>query len=324
MEFDLIKLIRARAAAAREDVVLGIGDDAALVQVPAGQQVAMAVDTLVEGVHFLAGTAPADIGYKALAVNLSDLAAMGAAPAWALLALTLPEPDAAFVDDFATGFAQMAAAHGLALVGGDTTRGPLCVSVAVHGLVPQGHAMRRDGARPGDVLMVTGTLGDAAAGLACLRQCDVSPDAAADGDARARVIRRLHRPQPRVAAGAWLRNVATACIDVSDGLLADAAHIARASGVGVQIEAASLPLSPALRALFPDMAPSLAMTGGDDYELCFTVPPGCMAQVVSALAGLGCGATCIGRIVAGSGVVVHDVDGHEMTPSRRGWEHFGT
>ncbi|NII12051.1 thiamine-phosphate kinase [Oleiagrimonas sp. C23AA] len=325
MEFSLIEAITRRTAQAREDVVLGVGDDAALLDVPAGQQLAAAVDTLVEGVHFPKGTAPADIGYKALAVNLSDLAAMGAMPAWSLLALTLPAPDADFVEGFAQGFAQAAAPYRMALVGGDTTSGPLCVSVTVHGLVPQGAALRRDGARQGDVVMVTGTLGDAAGGLACLDRSH--PRAAALMEApealRAALLTRLNRPEPRVAAGLQLREVATACIDVSDGLLADLAHITAASGVGAHIDAAALPLSSALLTLFPEQATALALGGGDDYELCFTVPADAAAQVSADLARLGCGATRIGRIVAGEGVRAFDAEGQDVTPPRRGWEHFG-
>jgi len=196
MEFRLIDRIRERTAQARDDVRLGIGDDAALLAVPAGQELAVAIDTLVEGVHFPVGTAPADIGWKALAVNLSDLAAMGATAAWALLALTLPRPDAAFVDGLADGFAQLARQHRLALVGGDTTRGPLTLSVAVHGFVPPGQALIRAGARVGDAVLVTGTLGDAAAGLRCLQaQMDVQTSM------HAALVERLNRPTPRLAAG---------------------------------------------------------------------------------------------------------------------------
>jgi len=170
MEFRLIERIRELTAQPRDDVRIGIGDDAAVLAVPQGQELVVAIDTLVDGVHFPRGTAPVDIGWKALAVNLSDLAAMGATPAWALLALTLPDADPVFVDGFSEGFSRLAQPHRLALVGGDTTRGPLSISVAVHGFVPPGQALTRAGARVGDLVLVTGTLGDAAAGLHALQQ----------------------------------------------------------------------------------------------------------------------------------------------------------
>ena len=317
MEFSLIDRIRQRTAQSRDDVRLGIGDDAALLAVPSGQELAVAIDTLVEGVHFPHGTAPADIGWKALAVNLSDLAAMGATPAWALLALTLPNADEAFIDGLADGFAQLAQTYRLALVGGDTTRGALTVSVAVHGFVPPGKALTRAGAQVGDAVLVTGTLGDAAAGLRLLQQSHHS-------DAQSNyLIARLHRPTPRIAAGLALRERASACIDVSDGLLADLGHICAASHVGVEIEAALLPRSSALLDRFDDARPrDFALSGGDDYELCFTVPPQRVASVQADLAKLGCGATRIGRIVEGEGVRVRDADGQWLEPAQQGWDHF--
>jgi len=319
MEFTLIDRIRERTAQARDDVRLGIGDDAALLAVPSGLELAVAIDTMVEGVHFPRGTAAADIGWKALAVNLSDLAAMGATPAWALLALSLPDANAAFVDGFADGFAQLARAFGLALVGGDTTRGTLTVSVAVHGFVPPGQALTRAGAQAGDIVLVTGTLGDAAAGLRLLQHAQHPDEALA-----AYLTARLHRPTPRVAAGLALRGRASACIDVSDGLLADLGHICRASKLGAEIEAALLPRSSAMLALFDDASSrELALAGGDDYELCFTVPPSQVAAVQAELDRLGCGATRIGRIVPGHGISVRDRDGSVLEATRQGWDHFG-
>ncbi|MBB3227490.1 thiamine-monophosphate kinase [Luteibacter sp. Sphag1AF] len=317
MEFDLIGRIRQRTDTPRDDVITGIGDDAAVVAVPAGRQLAVAIDTLVEGIHFPVGTSPADIGWKALAVNLSDLAAMGATPAWALLALSVPAGDAAFFDGLADGFAQLAASYRLSLIGGDTTRGPLTVSVAVHGFVAPGEALLRSGARVGDVVMVTGTLGDAAAGLRCLDEPDITPYAA--------LIERLNRPVPRVSAGQALRGIATACIDVSDGLLADLAHICTASGVGADIDAPMLPRSSALLSHFDEAVTlEFALSGGDDYELCFTVPADQAAEVSADLATLGCGATRIGRIVEGQGVRVLNADGQVLQPSRDGWDHFAS
>ncbi|HEY8682878.1 MAG TPA: thiamine-phosphate kinase [Rhodanobacter sp.] len=321
MEFDLIELIRRHTAQPRDDVRIDIGDDAAVLAIPAGQELAVAIDTLVDGVHFPLGTAAADIGWKALAVNLSDLAAMGASPAWALLALTLPSADATFVEGFAEGFAKLAQPHRLALVGGDTTRGPLCISVAVHGFVPPGQALTRAAARAGDAVLVTGTLGDAAAGLHALQHPSRDDDSRAD--LRDFLIERLHRPTPRLAAGAALRGQASACIDVSDGLLADLGHICRASGVGAEIDAALLPRSSALMAWYDEAsALQFALSGGDDYELCFTVPAQRLADVQSDLARIGCGATRIGRIVEGSGVRVRTADGASLGSERQGWEHF--
>jgi len=317
MEFSLIDRIRQRTAQSRDDVRLGIGDDAALLAVPSGQELAVAIDTMVEGVHFPRDTPAADIGWKALAVNLSDLAAMGATPAWALLALTLPRADEALIDGFADGFAQLAQTYRLALVGGDTTRGALTISVAVHGFVPPGKALTRAGAQVGDAVLVTGTLGDAASGLQLLQQ-------RRRGDAQSNyLIERLNRPTPRVAAGLALRERASACIDVSDGLLADLGHICATSGVGAEIEAALLPRSSALLDLFDDVSSrGFALSGGDDYELCFTVPPQRVASVQADLARLGCGATRIGRIVEGEGVKVRDANGQWLESAHQGWDHF--
>ncbi len=321
MEFRLIERIRELTAQSRDDVRIGIGDDAAVLAVPAGQELAVAIDTLVEGVHFPRGTAAADIGWKALAVNLSDLAAMGASPAWALLALTLPDADAAFVEGFAEGFAKLAQSHRLALVGGDTTRGPLSISVAVHGFVPPGKALIRAGARVGDAVLVTGTLGDAAAGLHAL-QHPLSDDDGRSG-LRDYLIERLNLPTPRLSAGAALRGQASACIDISDGLLADLNHICVASGVGAEIDAALLPRSSALMALYDEAsALQFALSGGDDYELCFSVPAQRVADAQADLSRLGCGVTRIGRIVEGGGVHVRGADGEWLATDRPGWEHF--
>jgi thiamine-monophosphate kinase len=321
MEFRLIDRIRELTAQARDDVRIGIGDDAAVLAPPSGKELVVAIDTLVEGVHFPSGTAAADIGWKVLAVNLSDLAAMGASPAWALLALTLPSADAVFVEGFAEGFAKLAQPHRLALVGGDTTRGPLTISVAVHGFVPPGLALTRAGARVGDAVLVTGTLGDAAAGLRLLQHPRRDDDSHAG--LRDFLIERLNRPTPRLAVGTALRGQATACVDVSDGLLADLGHICAASGVAAEIETALLPRSSALLELYDDTtALHFALSGGDDYELCFTVPAARVAELQAGLARLGCGATKIGRIVEGEGVRVRAADGAWLATDRPGWEHF--
>jgi thiamine-monophosphate kinase len=313
-EFALIEVIRERCAAARSDVVLGIGDDAALLAVPVGQLLAVSTDTLVAGVHFLPDAAAHDIGWKSLAVNLSDLAAMGAEPAWATLALTLPSADARWVEEFADGFATLAREHDVALVGGDTTQGPLSITVTIHGFVPQGAALTRSGARVGDGVYVTGTLGDAAAGLRLLQSGRTQS---------AYLPERLHRPTPRVEQGLILRGRASACIDVSDGLVADLGHICDASGVGAQIDADALLASSELAAAFD--APTrreFQLAGGDDYELCFTASDAVASGLLRDLAHSGCGATCIGHIVADANVSVHDASGKPVMVSRRGWEHF--
>ena len=318
MEFDLIEILRARAALARADVRVGIGDDAAVLAPPADRELVAATDTLVAGVHFPTSTRPEDIGWKSLAVNLSDLAAMGATPAWALLALTLPSADRELVRRFADGFAELAAQHGIALIGGDTTQGPLAVTVCVLGFVPPGQALLRSGARAGDLVCVTGTLGDAAAALRCLDATATPTNESIDA-----LRARLDRPTPRVAAGGVLRGVASACIDVSDGLLADLGHVAARSGVGMEIAAASLPASPALLQAFDAPARlALQASGGDDYELAFTLPPAREADVLRDLAKTGCGATRIGRVVEGAGVRLLGASGEPIALARSGWEHF--
>jgi thiamine-monophosphate kinase len=298
-------------------VRLGIGDDAALLAMPVGQVLAVSTDTLVAGIHFPHDAAAYDIGWKALAVNLSDLAAMGATPAWATLALTLPQADRGWVGAFADGFAALAREFKLALVGGDTTQGPLTITLTVHGFVPEDLALRRDGAQAGDAVFVTGTLGDAAAGLRVLRE------SAGEERHRALLLDRLNRPTPRVAQGLLLRNGARACIDLSDGLLADLGHICAMSGVGAEIESDLLPTSLALLALFAGSErAALQLAGGDDYELCFTAPADRASDLLGELALSGCRATRIGRIVAGSGVHARDAAGDELHITCSGWEHF--
>ncbi|KRD34119.1 thiamine-monophosphate kinase [Lysobacter sp. Root916] len=311
-EFDLIARIRQRVAA-RDDVVLGIGDDAAVLRVPAGREVVVAMDTLNSGVHFPDETAPADIGWKALAVNLSDLAAMAAEPAWCTLSLSLPQADAGWLDGFLDGFLGLAAQHRVALVGGDTTRGPLSVCVTVHGLVEPGRALRRDGARVGDTVWVSGSLGDAAGALAQWR-------AGAAMDAFLR--ERLNRPTPRLALLPALRH-AHAGIDVSDGLLADLGHVCAASGVGAQVDLPALPATEALRACFDDATRyRLQATGGDDYELCFTAPQGAREAILRDATDAGVAVTAIGRVVAGTGVSAFDAEGSPWQNARTGYDHF--
>ncbi|WP_242006676.1 thiamine-phosphate kinase [Aerolutibacter ruishenii] len=313
-EFDLIERIRRRAAT-RDDVVLGIGDDAAILQPPPGQQLVVAMDTLNTGVHFPEETAPADIGWKALAVNLSDLAAMGAMPAWCTLSLSLPHSDAAWVDAFLDGFLGLAQMHGVALVGGDTTRGPLSVSVTVHGFVAPGLALRRDAARVGDEVWVSGTVGDAAGALA--QWTSGQPVASGLRD-------RLDRPTPRVALGRALVGLVHACIDISDGLAADLAHVAQASGVSIDVHAPALPASEALvKAFDVPRRMHLQATGGDDYELCFTAPGASRAALVRIASEMAIPLTSIGTVTAATAQLrLLDAAGRPWVPSRAGYEHF--
>ena len=320
-EFELIDRIAERSAS-RNDVLVGIGDDAAVLTVPAGHQLVVSTDTLIDGVHFPRGSRADDIGWKSLAVNLSDLAAMGASPAWASLALTLPDADADFVDAFMDGFGALAAQHGVALIGGDTTRGTLSITITVQGFVPEGKALLRDGASAGDVVFVTGTIGDAAAGLRLLRSPAVTHDDNGEQQ-RGQLIARLHRPTPQIAAGQILRGLASACIDISDGLLADLAHVAKRSGVAIEIDAPKLPASSALYNQFRgDERMALQLGGGDDYELAFTVPPAQVDAVTRDLSKLGCGVTRIGRVNEGSGIRAIDADGEEFTVQNGGWDSF--
>jgi thiamine-monophosphate kinase len=312
-EFDLIARIRARAGT-RGDVVLGIGDDAALLAIPPGTELVVTADTLNAGVHFFPDVAPADLGWKALAVNLSDLAAMGARPAWCTLSLSLPQADPAWIEGFLDGFCDLAARHGIALVGGDTTRGPLSVSITAMGQVEAGHALRRDGARVGDEIWVTGTPGDAAAALQALLS-----GAAVDRALRA----RLDRPTPRVEAGRGLLGVASACVDISDGLLADLGHLCRRSGVGAQVQLEQLPVSRALAGFRPQLRWAWQAGGGDDYELCFTAAPQRADEVQAALDFAGVPGARIGRIVAGQGVQALDAAGAPWQAPRVGYDHFG-
>jgi thiamine-monophosphate kinase len=280
-EFELIERFFARRGARRDDVLAGVGDDAALVTAPGGT-LAWALDTLVEGAHFPAGFDARFVGHRALAVNLSDLAAMGAEPAWALLGLTLPSADEQWLAGFSAGFDALARRHGVAWVGGDTTRGPLTISVALAGTVPAGQALMRRGAGPGDDVWVSGTPGDAAAGLAILQG-----RLPAQGRAREALLARFQLPQARVALGVALRGIATACIDVSDGLAGDLAKLCAASGVGADLASRELPLSAGLcSAAPPEARLAYALGGGDDYELLFTAGPAERARLAALDAGV--------------------------------------
>lgn len=318
-EFDLLARIRRRVAlsGAADDVILGIGDDAALLQVPSGHELVVSTDTLNLGVHFPDDSSPADIGWKSLAVNLSDLAAMGAKPRWVMLSLSLPSADEDWIESFLDGFLELAEQHAVSLVGGDTTRGPLSISVTAMGVVETGKALRRDAARVGDDIWVSGSLGDAAAAL---RQWQ------SKGLQSAKLRYRLDRPTPRVEFAGAIAAYAHAAIDLSDGLLADLGHVLVASGVGADIDACRLPTSRTLNDHFPDDAQrwSLQLGGGDDYELCFTASPADAWAIEQALAAQEVPATVIGRISAEQGLRISDTEGASFVPTLSGFEHFAS
>lgn len=324
-EFDLIRKYFFRdcdqvSAGGSHGVVLGIGDDAALFAPMPGAELAISTDTLVNGVHFPVDTPPADVGWKSLAVNLSDLAAMGATPRACLLAITLPAADESWVAAFADGFFALADRSACRLVGGDISRGPLSVTVTVLGEVPAGTALRRSGARLGDLICVSGTPGLAALGL----QHWQAGDRAADGAALAHFL----RPSPRWELGRALRGVASAALDISDGLLGDLAHVLRASGalgdvmLGAELQLAALPRAPALAALADTVAWELILSGGDDYELCFTMPPENLPALHAAAAQLAVPLTVIGRVSGDGELRCLDAAGQPWEPSRQAWEHF--
>ena len=310
-EFEIIRRYFTRQPVSREEVLTGIGDDAAVVRPPSDRELLLCIDTLVAGVHFPLATPAAAIGHKALAVNLSDLAAMGAEPVWATLALTLPEPDPGWLEAFSDGFFALAGRYGVQLIGGDTTRGPLTVTVQAHGVSPPGQVLHRAGALPGDRIYVTGTLGDAALALRI-------PGAVPE-DLR----RRLDFPEPRIEAGRQLRALASAAIDVSDGLLADLDHILEASRLGARIEFSALPVSPALRNhLQHPAAKQCTLSGGDDYELCFTAPVARHDEILDIAARLELPLTAIGTVVTGRGCLVLDTAGNPINMESSGYDHF--
>jgi len=316
-EFELIKRLQATICAAsapyQSRCVLGIGDDAALMDVPAGRQLVACTDSLVEGVHFPADTPPAAVGHKALAVNLSDLAAMGAEPAWFLLALTLPSADADWLDGFATGMSRLAGESGIFLAGGDVTSGPLNICVTAMGLVEPGQALTRSGARPGDLVVVSGRPGAAAHALQVMRHGGV-----ADPSERA----ALDYPAPRLGLGRALRGLATSCIDLSDGLLADLGHLLESAGVGAQVELKSLPCPRSMCSMPERERWPMQLSGGDDYELCFTVPSAKRSSVDDLAQSCGIELTVIGEITEGSGLVARQPDGSAYRPQTSGYEHF--
>ncbi|BAW80077.1 thiamine-monophosphate kinase [Candidatus Nitrosoglobus terrae] len=317
-EFSLINEFFTNCTHKRDDVSLAIGDDCALATVPLGYELAISIDTLIEGIHFTAAINPAALGHKALAVGLSDLAAMGATPAWATLALTLPRVDRIWLAQFTQGLSELAVNHGVQLIGGDTTRGSLAVTMQLHGFVPKGKALRRDKACVGDGIYVTGTLGDAGLALqARLKGRELMPENLFYAE------NRLDWPRPRVPEAQAIRSLAHAAIDISDGLAADLRHILNRSGVGAVIEMESLPLSQPLQSSLERIeALTLALTAGDDYELCITAPLQAYQQMQVLLSNFGCSLTFIGVITEGSDLRCCLKDGTIFTPQYEGYRHF--
>jgi len=310
-EFTLIEQFFAGRGRRRDDVCLGIGDDAAVTQVDGNFELVIATDTICEGTHFLPGTSPRALGHRCLAVNLSDLAAMGAEPIWCSLALSLPRVDPDWVRGFADAFVALADRFGLALIGGDTVRGSLAMTVTVHGRVRPGQAIRRDRARDGDLIYVTGVPGQAAAGLRLLRAAEIT----AAGDSPS--VQRFLYPEPRVMEGRALGGLATAMIDVSDGLAVDASRLLAASGLGAQMDLIDLPLE----AVGASDALELALDGGDDYELCFCIPPDRQAELRRRSADWGCPVTRIGRTQQSTDIVWR-IGEQPCHTADRHFEHF--
>ncbi len=316
-EFGLIDKYFSRVSVKCDGEILGVGDDAAILQLPPGEQLVTSVDTMVSGVHFPEDAAPGDIANRLLRVNLSDMAAMGATPRWFTLALTLPTVEATWLQAFSQSLAQDAQTFHCSLVGGDTTAGPLTLSLNMLGSVPAGESLQRSGARVGDDIYVTGTLGDGAGALAAIQG-----QIAKNEQEREYLLERFYRPTPRLLEAQRLRGLASAAIDISDGLLADLGHIAAASGVGAEVMAAQIPLSTAISSGNQPQALAWALTGGDDYELCFTVPASCGYQLEEMIRRGELDATRIGRIIEGSGVVCLDECGEPLAIDQPGYQHF--
>jgi len=322
-EFDLISQHFTRAT---HHTNLGVGDDAALISLPAGVELAVSADMLVAGTHFFPACDAYKLGWKSLAVNISDMAAMGANPKWATLAIALPEVNEPWLTEFSRGFFACADAFNIDLIGGDTTRGPLTISVQIMGEVPTGHAIKRSGAQVGDEIWVSGHLGDAALALAHMQGKLTLP-----ADAFASCAKALHTPQPRVALGLALRELANSAIDISDGLLADLGHILERSNVGASIYLRNIPhsahIGAALRsesatALYDKNIIRLLLAGGDDYELCFTAPAEKHAEIVILNETLHLALSTIGHVTKGSSLVVHGFDDEILDFKETGFDHF--
>jgi len=319
-EFSIIEHFFNQHRIKRDDVVLGIGDDAALTRVPPGMNLVTTVDTLVNNIHFPSTTPAMAIGHKVLAVNLSDLAAMGAEPAWATLAITMPDINEMWLRGFCDGFFELAQQFNVQLVGGDTTQGPLCISVQLMGWVPEGKALTRGGAKPGDILYVSGTLGDAAVGLVLQQTPHNMPEL--NQAERTFFLTKLNEPQPRNLLGLSLRGIASAAIDVSDGLLADLNHVLTSSGVGATIEWQHVPSSePMCKLAATRDVQSYVLSGGDDYELCFTAPAIYQQQIQQLARQLNVIVTPIGVIESTNGLRM-TYNGVTQSMNPLGFEHF--
>ncbi|MBF7074707.1 thiamine-phosphate kinase [Glaciecola sp. MH2013] len=321
-EFDLIEKHFSTGGYKRKDVLIGIGDDAAVTKVPAGQCLVTTTDTLVEGVHFLKDTSPDAIAHKVVAVNLSDLSAMGAEPAWLSLSLSLPSIEPEWVKSFSEKLHSLSEYFSFQLIGGDTVQGPLSITVTAQGFIPEGNQITRSGASSGDWLMVTGCLGDAGVGLDILKG-----ERRVTNEADASYLKNRHWfPTPRVLAGTTMRRIATSCIDVSDGLLQDVKHIASSSEVGVLIHLDKLPISQALGANVADLNDAMvyAATSGDDYELLFTVPEEQRVNIETALSSYDIPVACIGQITGAKGKIDCRLNDQPYTfdSAKAGFEHF--
>jgi thiamine-monophosphate kinase len=318
-EFDLIARYFTRSRKINSHTALGVGDDCALLSPAPGSHIAISSDMLVEERHFFPGADPIKLGHKCLAVNLSDLAAMGAEPVAFTLALSLPEINEPWLEGFSRGMYALADAHGCELIGGDTTKGPLTICITVFGYVPAGQALRRDVALPGDDIWVSGTLGDARLALAG-RLAEMVVDTAATEAAAV----RMDQPTPRVALGMQLRGIAHAALDVSDGLAGDLAHILKASRVGATLNADALPFGPTLDTLPQETRRQYALAGGDDYELCFTAPASKREQVLAAAQAAGTPVTLVGRIEEQQGLRITDNQGKAISVPVQCFDHFKT
>ncbi|GAB5380305.1 MAG: thiamine-phosphate kinase [Aliiglaciecola sp.] len=317
-EFDVIERFFAQQSHQRKDVLLGIGDDCAVTSVPEGQNLATTTDTLIAGVHFPHDTPAEAIAHKALAVNLSDLAAMGAEPAWFSLALSLPEVDENWLEGFSRSLFDLSQYYSIQLIGGDTVQGPLSITVTAQGFIPQDQALRRSGASPGDLLYVTGNLGDAGAGL------DISKgELSVSENCETYLVNRLNYPAPRLLAGTALRRIASSCIDISDGLAKDVMHILKQSDCGAKIFVEKLPLSIALKeAVDIEEAYRYALSSGDDYELLFTVSEEQKGNLDIALANANINATCIGQLNGVKQKLELRLNDEAYSLQRSGFEHF--
>ncbi|MCK5499573.1 MAG: thiamine-phosphate kinase [Gammaproteobacteria bacterium] len=318
LEFELIKKYFQNLTDDDASVQCGIGDDAAVIQIPHDMEIVLSIDTLLEETHFPADTHPSDIAYKALAVNLSDMAAMGAVPKWVLLSISLPEGDEIWLEQFASGFLELAKQHSVSLIGGDMNRGSLSITVQIQGLVPTGKALKRGGAQQGDLIYVSGTLGDAGVGLDIIQQKLVVAD-----EYKKFFLNSLNRPEISIDAGLHLRGVANSAIDISDGLISDLGHILEASHVGAEVEMEKIPLSEGMQQCIDKMvAWNYALTSGDDYKLCFTASAEQNDLIINTFKGINIPVSCIGKVAGEMGLRCKDPEGTYFEPTGSSYTHF--